>query len=199
QHDNALVLAVACSPEERATPFFPFVELIRGSLGLHQVSDRAAISGALSRTLDGLNLESQKNLPYLLDLLAGPDPEAPQTAVPASELIGVRTREALVELIQAWGRGSSPAVLVVEDLHWIDTGSQDVLAAIISALSSERLLILCSYRPQYVAPWSENPSVMRLPLERLNDQSAIALVKERLGGKTLAAYPTSTALPQPYC
>ena len=55
-----------------------------------------------------------------------------------------------MELMQAWGRGSSPAVLVVEDLHWIDTGSQDVLAAIISALSSESLLILCSYRPEYV-------------------------------------------------
>jgi class 3 adenylate cyclase len=137
ENNPALVLAAACSPEERATPFFPFVELIRGSLGLHREADRAVIGGALSKTLDGLDLDSQKNFPYLLDLLAGPDPEAPQTAVPASELVGVRTREALVELMQAWGRGSSPAVLVVEDLHWMDTGSQDVLAAMVSALSSE--------------------------------------------------------------
>ena len=57
--------------------------------------------------------------------MSGPNPEAPQTAVPASELVGVRTREALVELMQAWGRGSSPAVLVVEDLRWKPSARDD--------------------------------------------------------------------------
>ena len=194
QENNVLVLAAACSPEERATPFFPLVELIRGSLGLHRDADRAVIDSALAKAFDSLDLNTEKNFPYLLDLLAGPDPEAPLAVVPASELVGVRTREALVELMQAWGRGSTPAVLVVEDLHWIDTGSQDVLAATISALSDERLLILCSYRPEYVASWSDNPSVVRVPLERINDESAIALVKERLAGKALADDLISTAV-----
>ena len=50
-HDsNVLVLAAACSSEERATPFFPFVELIRGSLGLHRDADRAVIGSALSKS-----------------------------------------------------------------------------------------------------------------------------------------------------
>ena len=194
-HDkNALVLAAASSSEEGATPFFPLIELIRGSLGLNRDADRAVISGALSRALDNLNLDHQKVFPYLLDLLAGVDPEAPHTALPASELVGVRTRDALVELIQAWGRGSSPAVLVVEDLHWIDTGSQDVLTAVISTLSTERLLILCSYRPEYIAPWRANPSVVRLRLDRLHDESAIALVKDRLAGKVVADDLIATAV-----
>ena len=42
----------------------------------------------------------------------------------------------------------------VTDWFLIDTGSQDVLTAVIGALSAERLLILCCYRPEYVAPWS---------------------------------------------
>ena len=71
---NALILAAACSSEESATPFFPFIELVRRSLGLNRDADRAAFSGTLSRALNGLNLDNQKIFPYLLDLLAGVDP-----------------------------------------------------------------------------------------------------------------------------
>ena len=148
QGDDAVVLAAACSPESCATPFYPLVELIRRWLNLPDLPSRPVATDALSGALATLGLEPGDIQTYLLDLLTGPDPHAPRTAVPASELVGVRTREAIVDLLLAWGR-KSPAVLVVEDIHWVDTGSQDVIAAAIKALADERLLVLCSYRPDY--------------------------------------------------
>jgi hypothetical protein len=107
--------------------------IIRSSLGLNRDADRAVINGALSRALDNLNLDHQKVFPYLLDLLAGVDPEGPHTVLPASELVGVRTRDALVELIQAasFGRKSGHRLarrLNGRNQHWwskISIGSHD--------------------------------------------------------------------------
>ena len=82
-------------------------------------------------------------------------------ALPASELTGLRLREALREFIlRLCGLGSS-VVLVVEDLHWIDSASQGVLDDIVKSATDEKLLLLCSFRPQFQPIWSlagEGPS-----------------------------------------
>jgi class 3 adenylate cyclase/tetratricopeptide (TPR) repeat protein len=192
--EDAVVLAAACRPESAATPFFPLIEVIRRWLDLAESAPRAVAAQALGDALGALGANADKLQPYLLDLLTGPDPGVAPTALPASELVGVRTREALIELILAWGLRASPTVLVVEDLHWIDTASQEVLAAAVDALSDERLLVLCSYRPNYRASRSGRAAVVRLPLERLSNESAATLLRSRLAGSALADELISVAV-----
>ena len=46
-----------------------------------------------------------------------------------------------------------PVLLVVEDLHWIDTETQAFLDTLVDSLPTARLLLLVNYRPEYQHGW----------------------------------------------
>ena len=81
-------------------------------------------------------------------------------------LIGLRTRELLQTLVQARSR-LTPLILVFEDLHWLDSASEDLLAKTV-AMEELRLLILHTRRPEYDPPWAGQPRVTRLSMEPLS-------------------------------
>ena len=64
-------------------------------------------------------------------------------------LIGLRTRELLLRLAQARSR-LSPMIIVFEDLHWLDSASEDLLAKIVAIEEPLQLLILHTRRPEYI-------------------------------------------------
>ena len=67
---GALILLGGCSPEDRQTPFLPFIELVRGSFRVAAGEDQAAVARKLDDGLKVLGLESAQNLGLLLNLLA---------------------------------------------------------------------------------------------------------------------------------
>src|SRR5262249_9586904 len=56
------------------------------------------------------------------------------------------------KLLQARCR-LSPMVMVIEDIHWIDSVSQELLGKIIDGEANLRLLLLTTRRPEYAPPW----------------------------------------------
>ncbi len=85
-----------------------------------------------------------------------------------------------------------PVVLVVDDLHWADPSTLDLLSFLATNLSDERVLLLLTYRSDVVGethplgPWlaefGRHPSTARLPLRRLARTAAVELVRELTGG-----------------
>ena len=61
-------------------------------------------------------------------------------------LIGLRTRDLLLQLVRA-GCRLTRMVIVFEDLHWLDSASEDILAKIIAIEEPLQLLILHTRRP----------------------------------------------------
>jgi predicted ATPase len=74
-----------------------------------------------------------------------------------------------------------PLVLVFEDLHWIDTETQALLASLVESLSTARLLLLIAYRPEYQHSWGSKTSYTQLRLDPLSPGSADALLQALLG------------------
>ena len=99
-------------------------------------------------------------------------------------LIGLRTRELLAQLLEARCR-LSPVAMVIEDLHWIDSVSAEVLGKIIASEAKLRLLILTTRRPEYVPPWLDRAMVTKLGLEPLPVGDMRRLVQARLGVEVL--------------
>ena len=99
-------------------------------------------------------------------------------------LIGLRTRDLLQTLLGA--RCSvSQVVLLIEDLHWIDSASQDVLDKIVDNEAKLNLLILHTRRPEYEPPWRERPAVTTLRLPPLPAGGIRRLAETRLGVQAL--------------
>jgi predicted ATPase len=109
----------------------------------------------------------------------GPPPDGALTGLDGV-LIGLRTRELLQQLLEARCR-LSPVVMVIEDLHWIDSASQELLGKIIDSESKLRLLLLTTRRPEYVPPWLDRAIVTKISLEPLPAEDVRRLVRARLG------------------
>ena len=99
-------------------------------------------------------------------------------------LIGLRTRELLQLLLEARCR-LSPVVMVIEDLHWIDSVSEELLGKIIDSEAKLRLLLLTAHRPEYSPPWRDRATLTTLPLKPLPTGDIRHLVQVRLGVEAL--------------
>ncbi len=96
-----LLLEAICRPEGAAIPFMPLIEVMRRWFGIPEEGvPRDLAEAKLSQGLDRLKIERESSLPYLLNLVTGSSSaNASLAAMPASELVGVRTREALRKFI----------------------------------------------------------------------------------------------------
>jgi DNA-binding CsgD family transcriptional regulator len=114
-----------CQPLREPFPFGPVIEALRGAQGLPPLHELGAVAGALRPLL----------------------PELAQQLPPALEPLGEaraerhRTFRAILELLRALG----PTTCVLEDLHWSDQGTGDLLHFLVSQLPDELCLVL-TYR-----------------------------------------------------
>jgi hypothetical protein len=129
--------------------------------------------------LTTLSLHSLRNLGLLLHLLGLKAPEGSLTGLDGV-LIGLRTRELLQQLLEARCR-LSPVVMMIEDLHWVDSASQELLGRIVESEANLRLLLVTTRRPEYIPPWLDHPAVAKLRLEPLPVGHIRRLVQSRLG------------------
>ena len=163
--ERASVLLGSCTPDGQQTPFRAFIEIVRGAFRLGHGDSEAVVARKLDEGLQGLGLRSPENLALLLNMLGLKAPEGALAGLDGV-LIGLRTRELLQTLVQARSR-LTPLILVFEDLHWLDSASEDLLAKTV-AMEELRLLILHTRRPEYDPPWQGQPRVARLSMEPLS-------------------------------
>jgi len=177
---DGLVLQGQCLSDS-ATPFAPFIDVIKCSFGIEESVSPAEIERCLRTGLEDLGLDAAETLPYLLNLLGQQSGSGGQTLEPtaAAEVVGVRSRKALRDIIERQCDRSRVA-LIIEDLHWIDTASEEVLQSICTSPNLKHLLIVASYRPTYTPPWALATNVTSLQLVPLSAASLVDLIKARL-------------------
>ncbi len=181
--NNVFVLSGNCWPDGKETAFRPFIDVVRHAFRLVRTDSDADVAHKLERALAILGLRSPENIGLLMNLL-GLGTAALEGMDVA--LIGARTRELLFQLMQQRGR-MAPLALLLEDLHWIDRASQELLARFIDSQTSLPLLIVNTFRPEYTPPWAGRPAVGALRLEPLSAADTTRLVEARLQSRSEAA------------
>ena len=181
--ERAFFLSGSCSPDGQQTAFLPFIEVVRGSFRVDAGEPEKDVAQKLETGLTALGLHSQRNLGLLLHLFGLKVPEGALTGLDGL-LIGLQTRELLQQLLEARCR-LSPVVMVIEDLHWIDSVSAELLGKIIDSESKLRLLILTTRRPEYAPPWLDRTAVTKVQVEPLPADHIRRLIQGRLGVEAL--------------
>lgn len=97
------------------------------------------------------------------------------------------TFDAVQAVLEA-AAAEAPVLLVVEDLHWADQSTRDMLGYLFTRTFEQPVAIVASYRSddlhrrhplrRQVAEWSRLPQVARLPLAPLPETAVRALVRE---------------------
>jgi class 3 adenylate cyclase len=181
--EQAFVLSGSCSPDGQQTAFLPFIEVVRGSFQVKGGEAEAEITRKLSLGLSAMGLQSAENVGLLLNLLGLKPPEDAFAGLDGL-LIGLRTRNLLQSMLAERCR-HTPVVLLIEDLHWIDGASQEVLGKIVANEANLGLLILHTRRPEYEPPWRDRPVSTTLRLPPLPAGDIRRLAEARLGVEAL--------------
>jgi predicted ATPase len=75
--------------------------------------------------------------------------------------------------------------MVFEDAHWVDPTSRELLDLAIERVRSLPALLLVTFRPEFQPPWTGQPNVTMLALNRLDRRDRSALIEQIAGGKPL--------------
>ena len=97
-----------------------------------------------------------------------------------------RLLDALVEQIEVRSR-KAPTLVVLEDAQWADPSSLEVIDRLVDRLEKLNVLLIVTYRPEFVAPWIGRPHVAALTLNRMTRADVGALVDVFQEGKILPA------------
>ncbi len=163
----------------QAIPFLPVLQMLRGYFGIEdRDTDRVAREKIAGRLLL-LDPDFADDLPLIFDFLAVPDPERPAPSASA-EARQRLLRGVIRRLYQVPGR-TDVVVNLIEDLHWMDEGSEDFLAEMVSAVEGTATLAVVNFRPEYEADWTDSPVYRRVPLVPLGLESTKELMAHLAG------------------
>jgi class 3 adenylate cyclase/tetratricopeptide (TPR) repeat protein len=168
----------SCFTYGETISYLPFLEIVRGLLGLRGDGPEGEARQIIEEHLAKLALSADIG-PYLSNLL-GAGPEDELVAHQSSPVVRIKTLEALRRLVLAEA-ARTPVVLILEDVHWIDKASEEVLAGIVEAMTDAPLLIVLVYRPQYLHAWGDKAYHAEISLSRLGGASSAAMVRAILG------------------
>src|SRR6478735_3453852 len=155
-----------CSQLLQNTSLHPITEWGRERFGGADVPAERRIA-ELESTLIQLKLDPTEKVPLLALLMDIPLPKERMPSLAPDEL---RRRQlgALITMLIASAR-SQPMVLALEDLHWADPTTLDLLRSIAQSGALSPLFVLVSSRPEARPPWATRPhygSISLAPLDR---------------------------------
>ncbi|MFL5907704.1 MAG: ATP-binding protein, partial [Solirubrobacterales bacterium] len=162
-----------------AIPFLPVLQMMRGYFGIEERDSERVAREKIAGRLLLLDSDFSDDLPLVFDFLGVPDPErpAPQVSGEARQRL---LRGVIRRIYQVPGR-TDVVVSVMEDLHWMDPGSEQIVAEVVSAVEGTATLALLNFRPEYQPEWSDSPIYRRLPLLPLGPDSTKELLKDLAG------------------
>ncbi|HEX2643701.1 MAG TPA: TOMM system kinase/cyclase fusion protein [Thermoanaerobaculia bacterium] len=168
------------SPYTQRSPLFPIVELLeRAVLGVAGESPERKLA-ALAEVVRRHGLPPAEAVPLLASLLSVPaEGYAPLLLNP--EVQRRRTLESLVALLGQMAE-SQPVVLIIEDLHWIDPSTLELLDLLLEEIPALPLMLVGTFRPEFQPPWRHRGHVTQISLSRLTDSETEALI-DRLAEK----------------
>ena len=142
---GGLELEASCVAYGRAMPYRPILELVRGYLGLLEEMTEDEVRWRAEKGLLALDIEGEEPATLLAHFLGVHAPEAFLNRLGGAQL-KERTFAVLRDLLVRMGE-SAPLVLVVENIHWIDTTSEELLTQLARDVAHHRIVLVFTTRP----------------------------------------------------
>jgi class 3 adenylate cyclase/tetratricopeptide (TPR) repeat protein len=174
-----LVLEGSGVSHGRTTPWLPVIDLLRAYFRIDEGDDARTVREKLIGRLLALDETLRPTLAAFEALLDIPVEDAEWTPLDLAAR-QQRTLEAVKGLLLRESR-VQPLLLVLEDLHWIDSATQVLLDSLVESLPAARVLLLVNYRPEYQHAWAGKTYYSQLRLDPLAPETAEGMLDALIG------------------
>jgi class 3 adenylate cyclase/tetratricopeptide (TPR) repeat protein len=171
-----------CVSFGQSIPFLPLVDLLRKNFGIEEFDGEPEIIAkveGVTRRMGGLD----EHVPFIRYLLSVDPGDAAVATMDAPN----RRRLAFAALRALAVRGAQlrPVVLVVEDLHWMDSGSEEFLGSLMESLAGVAIMLILTYRVGYAPPFGSRSYYSTINLTTLGENETLAVARSVLGAADL--------------
>jgi class 3 adenylate cyclase len=182
-NEDVTILQGKCLSYSRGVAYHPIIDLYKSKFDIRESEQGYQIKDKIKRGLKQLGVEEASTLPYLLELLSVKDSGIDQ--IPLSP---EARKERMIEMmirIPLKGAEIRPLVMAIEDLHWIDKNSEQALKYLLESISGARILLIFTYRPEFVHTWGGRSYHNQLNLNRLSNRENLTMVSHLLNTENI--------------
>jgi len=163
-----------CSPHHQGTSLHPVIRYLERLLAFDAGRPAAENMAILSEAVQAAGLTPAEAVPILAGLLGIRGEQGdPPTGLTARD---VRTATLhILEALLVANPARHPLLLVVEDVHWADPSTVELLHRVVADLAHLPVLCLLTFRPEFAPPWAQSSPVLELGLGPLTSENVRAL------------------------
>ena len=183
------VTQVQCPAHGNALPYTPVTDLIRGYFGINAEDTAQSAREKIAGRLVMLDEQLRESLSIVFDFLGLGSCEVKDPDLKLELL------QELLQQLLVRDTIRQPALIVIEDLQWLDEESERFLD-LINTVDSARALFLINYRPEYQSSWQgdwvtelqlrplDKPAILSMVRSHLGDDPSLAVLLERIHAQT---------------
>jgi len=166
-----------CSPFFSNTALYPVIEQLKRAAGFAEEDSVEEKHARLKSMLEGAGGTTPETLALYAALLSLPASSAISPLELSPQQLKARTIDAITtqyrRMVAAQG-----VLVMVEDMHWIDPTTQELLDQLIARVADMRMLVLVTHRPEFEPPWGTQAHLTRLSLNRLSRRQCSELAAQ---------------------
>lgn len=171
-----------CQSYNQNTPYSVVRDILRQffHLGTNELTTEL---NKIIRRVQILAPQLARFTPLLGDILGLPFDDTPLTSALTPEQRHDRVQD-LVEALLLSEAQRQPLMIILDDMHWSDASSLDMLSRLARAAAQSALLIVLSYRfdQPFEEPWRDFEHCVRIELRELSASDSTALVESAIHG-----------------
>jgi len=172
-----------CLSFSRGVPYHPVIDIVKSNFDIMADDSDVEIRTKLKRGLGIVNADEVLTLPYLLELLSAKDSGVDPIVLSPE----ARKDRIIKSIIRITIKASQirPLIVAIEDLHWIDSSSEDYFKELLDSISGARVFLIFTYRPEFLHTWGAKSYHSQVNLNRLSNRESLAMLTHLLGAEDI--------------
>jgi predicted ATPase len=187
-NEDVTFLEGRCVSYGQNIPYLPVIDVLKDNFRIEAGDGPNEIHEKFKRGWEQIEPVADQTvnetLPYLLELFSVENGfDALKHIDP--DIKRRKTFEVLKEL-SLKGSRVRPLVIVFEDLHWIDRTTEDTIKLLIENIPGARILLLLTFRSNYLPPWGGKTYYSQITLNRLANRESLDMIHALLDAQEIA-------------
>ena len=178
----ATIIEWRCSSQYTGSSLYPPIDCLQRLLSFQREDTAPVRLDKLVAHLAEMNLDGNQEIALLASMLSIPM----EGRFPALDINPQLQKEKTFELLWEWLSALSaqrPVLFILEDLHWLDPTTLELVEQIVSKGANDRILTLLTFRPEFVTPWKSLAHQTQVALNRLTKRQIGEMMQAKIGGK----------------
>ena len=175
---DVMFLEGRCLSYSSGVAYHPVIDILKANFDIRQGDGDSEIREKIKRGLNVIGLDEASSLPHMLELFSVKDSGIDK--IPMSPEAKKDRNMEVFKLITLKGSEIRPLITAYEDLHWADKSSEEVLKNVLESIPGARVLMIFTYRPEFVHTWGGKSYHNQINLNRLSNRESLSMVSDLL-------------------